>query len=511
MSRINKPTRYLLLLVLALLLSVQGIAGAQDRPTITIFRGGVTIDYDNDPIITELENRLDVNIEFLTSDWGEIGQVRNLALAAEEDVDIYHHMDLSPQWREDEFILPIDPYISQETHPYLYSIAVSPLFEAMRVDGQTFYVPMVAHGWDWVLAVRQDWMDELGLDMPTNEVEFRELLQAFKDRDPDGRTVGWQIEGSAQVRRSILPILTAFGVPTSFYDVDANFVIGEDGILQPVATHPNTRAALEYLNGLYNDGLINTDFPSMNSFPLLNETYLQAGKAGVGWVQNPANYQMAEENVEWAFIPPFSAEGYEHTRALGIANNGWISIAATADDPQKAVDVLEYLNSEEGRKLIVAGVEGVHYTTFDEDGNFDRNEEAWSAAYDGQIFPLYFYLGQGLMHSYVPVDEYSDFAEALNHLTIFEPQPNPTGLREVISESARWAGEPNPFQFVEFPELNDINVAVNDAIVTGWTKLIAADPGTFDQEWEAFLEEWERVDGPEWVAAFQEVYENSGS
>ena len=505
-----RNTKYLLpVLLLMIFISIQGVAFGQDPVKITIFRGGVAIDYDNDPIITELENQMNVEIDFLTSDWGEIGQVRNLALAAEEDVDIYHHMDLSPQWVEDEFVLPLDEYITEENHPYLYSITQSPIFESMKINDQIYYIPMVSHGWDWVFAVRKDWMDELGLDMPTNEVEFHDMLQAFKDRDPDGRTVGWQIEGAAQVRRSILPILTTFGVPTSFYDVDASVVIGDDGILQPVATHPNTRAALQYINGLYNEGLINTDFPSMSSLPLLNETYLQAGKSGVGWLQNPNNYQMAEDNVEWAFIPPFSSNGFEHTRAVGIANNGWISVAATSDDPQKAVDVLEFLNSPEGRKLMTAGVEGVHYNSFDEDGNFDRNQEAWSETYDGSTYPLYFYMGQGLMHTYVPVEDYDTFGEALNNLTIFEPQPNPTGLREVISESVNWVGEPNPFQFTEFPEMNDINVEVNDAIVTGWTKLIAADPGTFDAEWDAFIAEWERVGGPDWVATLQSYYDET--
>src|SRR5690606_29400147 len=287
-----------ILLALVSLVALQGpLAGQEDRPTITIFRGGVAIDYNSDPIITELENRLNVNIEFLTSDWSEVAQVRNLALGAEEDVDIYHHMDLSLQWVNDEIIIPLDDYITPENHPYLYSITTSDLFASLKRNGETYYIPMISHGWDWVWAVRKDWLDELGLGIPTNEVEFRDMLRAFKDRDPDGRTVGWQIEGAAQVRRSILPILTAFGVPTSFYDVDRSFVIGEDGVLQPVAIHPNTKAALQYLNGLYNEGLINTDFPSMNSFPLLNERYLQAGKAGVGWVQNPTSIQMAEDNV----------------------------------------------------------------------------------------------------------------------------------------------------------------------------------------------------------------------
>lgn len=505
-----KPKKiHLFVLVLVLILGLQSVVVAQeDRTQITIFRGGVTIDYDSDPIITAIEDRMNININFLTSDWGEIAQVRNLALGAQEDVDIYHHMDLNPQWIDDEIIIPLDEYITEENHPYLYSLVNSDLFASLKVDGQIFYIPMIAHGWDWVWAVRKDWLDELGMDMPTNEIEFREMLQAFKDRDPDGRTVGWQLEGGAQVRRSILPLLTTFGVPTSFYDPDRNFVIGEDGVLEPVATHPNLKAALQYLNELYLDGLINTDFPSMSSLPMLNETYLQPGKSGVAWVQNPANYAMAEENVEWAYLQPFSATSYEHTRAVGIANNGWISISSEADDPQKAVDLLEFLNSEEGRKLTVAGVPDVHYGSFTETGEFDRNQEAWSADYSSVTYPLYFYLGQGLVHGYIPVQEYDTFSEALSNIIIFESPENPIGLRNIIQESALWAGAPNLFQFIEFAELADIRVELNDAIVTGWTKVITAAPGAFENEWNAFVSEYNRVGGETWLATYQEYYDS---
>jgi len=159
--------------------------------------------------------------------------------------------------------------------------------------------------------------------------------------------------------------------------------------------------------------------------------------------------------------------------------------------------------------LIVAGLEGEHFTAFAENGDFDRNWDAWSAVYSTPTFPLYFYLGQGLMHGYIPVEDYDSFAEALGHTVVFEPQPNPTGLRTVIQESARWVGEPNPFQFVEFPELNDLRVELNDVIVTGWTRVITATPDTFEAEWETFLSEWDRVGGADWVAAYQSYYDGT--
>ena len=491
--------------IVMVLLSVQIAVGQDDRPTITVFRGGVTIDDETDPVILALEEQANVDIKFVTSGWGEINQVRNLALASDEDIDIYHHMDLSPQWIEDGVIIPLDDYITPEDHPYLYGLVHSDMFSAMKRDGHVYYIPMIAEGFDWVFLVRQDWMDELGLDYPTNEVEFRELLQAFKDRDPDGRTVGWQIEGTGGgFRRTMLPVFTAFGVPTSFFNQEQNFYVSDDGQLEPIVTSDNMKAALQYMNGLYADGLINTDFPTINSFPDLSERYIQAGKAGLSWFPNSGNFPIPDAEV--GFLPPFSATGYEFTRSQGMATNGWIAVSAVSDHPQEAVDLLEYLNSREARKLLTAGVEGVHYASFDDQGNFERIEENWN--YESTYYPLWFYFGQGGARGVIPIAEYGNAEEALQHVEIWEPTVG-GGLRDTLVASALWTGDPMMFQFVEFPELNDIKVALNDALLTGWTEMITADPANFDAEWDEFVAEWEAAGADEWVQAYQAYYDEN--
>jgi putative aldouronate transport system substrate-binding protein len=34
--------------------------------------------------------------------------------------------------------------------------------------------------------VRQDWLDALGIKMPTNQTEFTEMLRKMRDGDPNG-------------------------------------------------------------------------------------------------------------------------------------------------------------------------------------------------------------------------------------------------------------------------------------------------------------------------------------
>ena len=473
--------------------------------TITIFRGGVTLDWDTDPVITEIEARTNTDIQFSTVDWGDIDQFRNLAMSTDEDIDIYHHMDTNEQWIDDEFIIPLDDYIDPERHPYLHALVNSEAYADMKRDGQTYYVPMLSGGSDWVLIARQDWMDELGIEAPTNTDEFRAMLQAFKDRGADGRATGMQIEGARQIRRSMAPIFSMFGAPVSFFDGERNFSVDDEGNLVPVITSDNVKAALEFMNGLYNDGLINTDFASLTSFPQTSEIYLQGGQAGVGWIPGGAGFNVPDS--ELVALPPFAAEGYEFARAEGIDSNGFIAVSSVSDNPQLAVDLMEFFNSYEGRELLVMGLEGTHYENFD-GSTFDRIEENW--AYDNPYYPLHFYLGQGVTRGYVPLGEAHDaVGDALLDVSIWEPNDAETSLADTMAASSGWVGAPFLFQFTEFGDLSDMDTAITDAYITGYTEIITAAPEDFESEWEEYLAELEDAGFSEWTARYQEYYDEN--
>jgi len=149
MKTLFKTAAHLVVFLLPMLCLSGVVIGQSDAPEqVVIFRGGVTISDETDPIIMEIERRLNVDIVLKTADWSEIAQVRNLDLGAGEDIDIYHHMDLNPQWINDEVIIPIEDYITPENHPYLTAITSSPTFAPLKRDGHVYYIPMISHGWD---------------------------------------------------------------------------------------------------------------------------------------------------------------------------------------------------------------------------------------------------------------------------------------------------------------------------------------------------------------------------
>ncbi len=480
---------------------------------ITFYRGGISLDWENDPIVRELEKKANVDLTFVTAPWSENGAKINLMLSTGEAVDIITTVGNIPKWRQEGAIVALDDYIAVDTHPYIYKIVNSQTFSPMKIDGKAWAIPQPPLGVAWGTMVRKDWLDAAGLDLPTDEKELYEVLKAFVEMDSTGTTTGFQFEGSNQIRRTTIPIMAMFGVPSSFWDQHVNFDI-RDGKLTHIAVMDNTKAALEYMNMLYNEGLINHDFPSMNSFPKLTEKYLLSGKAGMGWVIAPFTSQAAQlkksfPDSEVTLLMPLAAEGYEFRRAQGIMMQGTAVVTSASKAPQAAVDLLEFLNSLEGRKLMVAGIEGVHWRSFSEDGYFDRIEENWN--YSGLYYDLNFYLGQGNSEGYVPAADYATFEEAYANSIPFVPlrMKDEVNVKTEYEHGKLWFGDPNPVQFVQFPEENDLKNAISQAIVEGWTKCIAAKPGEFEAAWEAHQTELRRVGLERWVKLYQDYYDNN--
>src|SRR5699024_4406086 len=72
--------------------------------------------------------------------------------------------------------------------------AIDPkILDGARLDGVLYGVPQQQPLARYGVLVRQDWLDELGLDTPHTLDELREVAQAFTEADPTGtgqETVG---------------------------------------------------------------------------------------------------------------------------------------------------------------------------------------------------------------------------------------------------------------------------------------------------------------------------------
>jgi ABC-type glycerol-3-phosphate transport system substrate-binding protein len=484
----------------------QQVTTGEEPVAILYYRPGTN---PNPAFIDAINAKLNIKLEFISESWNNMPEKRNLMLAAGDTLDILMYMEGDKYWVDEGLIQPLDDLITKERHPYLYKVTHSKTFEAMKFDGKIYYYPGVSHGSHWSMGVRYDWMQKLGFDMPQDEVEFRDMLEAFVDMDPTGTTVGMQLEGQMAIRRSMFPILATFGVPISEFDMNRNFYF-ENGQLKSVLLMDNLKKAFAYVNKLYNEKLVNTDFAGFNSYPMLNEKYWFAGKCGVAYGAF-GNQELTIQKVDPAAviesIPPWSARGHKFQRGSGAMMVNHYAIPTSSKHPLKALDLLEFLNTKEGRIMSVAGAEGVQWKNYTEDGFYDQIEENWDPDHNYE-----YGFGTAEMRGYLPWGDYDTFEEAYDNRTIIVERglkDSKASIKNLLEWGAKWRGELNPFRFVIIPELIDTDTAIWEAVEIGWIKMIAAGPGKFEDEWNEYVDSLNDAGIENWVESFQEYYDKN--
>lgn len=127
------------------------------------------------------------------------------------------------------------------------------LFKWWEVDGKLYTIPTSRPGDAHrnVLGIRQDWLDNLGLEVPRTIEEFEEVLRAFTQDDPDGngKDDTYGITGVNWRSYTMAPYMQAFGTNIDLW-------YQEDGVVKYGTVQPETKKALAMMNRWYTAGYI---------------------------------------------------------------------------------------------------------------------------------------------------------------------------------------------------------------------------------------------------------------
>ena len=137
------------------------------------------------------------------------------------------------------------------------------IFKSVEFDGRLMALPetVIDHG-PCLLWLRKDWMDELGLEEPSNMEEAFEIIREFQrnrmgaeeGEEPLGLVCDIDLVGKTSSSYSVDPIFDMFGAKPQRWQEDENGKIIYGSLTQ------ETREALMYLNTLYEEGVLDRDF-----------------------------------------------------------------------------------------------------------------------------------------------------------------------------------------------------------------------------------------------------------
>ena len=361
--------------------------------TIGLKTSGKVTDYVNNDFTNWIEETTGIQLEFVQFNGTNAENNTQLALmiaAGERLPDIIcmggmttvqaleygrdgYFIDLAPYFEKYayyhkeafECLFPDDPSVRETmmacgTEPSTGAIYTFPLME--NAPGDT----PGCHAW-----INKTWLDKLGLQVPRTVEELREVLIAFRDRDPNGNGLQDEIPMVGKAGSAYVDIVRLIVNAFIYWNHRYHFNVGEDGKLYTPYTEDEYRQALIYMHDLVQDGLLSTltwTQTAAENKNLLNPTDGEPEICGIvtGHTVNmlPGNRVV----YDYVSLPPFKAAtpkgGYGARGGYNYEN--MLRITADCEHPVEAFKLLDFLCSDEGFLRCRYGVPGRDWEFSDE-------------------------------------------------------------------------------------------------------------------------------------------------
>ncbi|TBL76149.1 extracellular solute-binding protein [Paenibacillus thalictri] len=217
--------------------------------------------------------------------------------------------------------------------------------------------------------IRQDWLDALGMQPPKNTEEVYNFLKAVKEKDP------------GKVGKDLIPLGMALA-PSSYEPIIWPFIkknlTEEEKYTQrmqlgsrdyPLLTEGH-KEALQFLNKLYNEGLMSTDFALDKDKKKLSQDVM-TGKVGLfsedttnPLKATPGVFKVMQTNIKGAKmtpVDPFAGADGKHTKPVYMPAGMYIIVPKSSKNVNEAIKYLDFMAQKDNYFKIMNGDEGKNY------------------------------------------------------------------------------------------------------------------------------------------------------
>ncbi|MBO9610140.1 MAG: extracellular solute-binding protein [Paenibacillaceae bacterium] len=305
-----------------------------------------------------------LGVELVSSMGNEPDKV-NLILSSGQDIDMIN-MSASTRnalgsYIKNGAIQPLGELIDQYG-PNLKQAFSKEVWDMVSSDGKIYALPTtnyaaITEG----IVIREDWLKKLGLPVPTTIDEFYQTLRAFKEKDPGGagsKLIPFAMTGASSW-------LNANGLAQSFgLGKNPTALIEKDGQIKSGMELPGSKEYLTFLNKLYDEKLLDADFPVLKLDKLIEKIGTGVVGAAVLSCWDSAAQKALQATVPGSrliFLAPLKgADGSQRIQNTdGLYN--YLIVPKTSN---KAADVVRYANAfldPNNYKKLILGEEGVTY------------------------------------------------------------------------------------------------------------------------------------------------------
>jgi putative aldouronate transport system substrate-binding protein len=221
-----------------------------------------------------------------------------------------------------------------------------------------------------MLWIRKDWLDKLGLPLPTTRDEFYQALVAFRDKNPG------KVDGVVPMAYS-----ASSGSGTGTFNLDESFYapMAEAELARVSNSNPwiMTWAVPEYksymklMNKMYNEGLLSKDaaIDKTGSQAVAEVSSGKAGAFAANWDYiyraSPGIYSTLKKNVPGAELVPvdtFKNSQGKYSKIEYPANGMYLMVPKASKNADLVVKYLNWMADPKVTAFMQFGKEGEDYT-----------------------------------------------------------------------------------------------------------------------------------------------------
>ncbi|MAS37434.1 MAG: ABC transporter substrate-binding protein [Anaerolineaceae bacterium] len=334
-------TFVLMLIALVAALAFSPALAQDDVPVITIYNNSGTLQFDsggsNPDVLEEVTqyivDAVGVRPEVIVPPGGSATEEKlNLLLGSSDPLDLFQ----AGRWTDyREAIIPLNDLLDEYGDNLLSVIPEAQWGKCTDTEGNIMCIPRSTPTSPYIMWVRQDWLNELGLEVPTTVEEFEATIAAFQEAKPDSFIATrpgdyhWASVGG----------WTEYGY--------SNWV-DEDGTMKPWILQPGVVDWVAKMNEWWNNGWFYADtFTSFEEPELFRTCNIGAW---MGWYSRVTlitpQVESACEGIEWVRTSITGPEGYLAT--VRPQNTSGYVVTRKSQHPEAVIQFMNWVYDDEG-------------------------------------------------------------------------------------------------------------------------------------------------------------------
>ena len=507
-----------------------------EKISLTVWmEGGSDTDWTNNGWLKEVEELTNIHVDIISSSSADALTKRNLLLASGDYPDVFltdwgctfTQADVMQFGVKEEILVPITDWIDEYGQELSSIFEYNPLFKTTSTapNGEIYGVARFSECYHCSaypkMYIRTDWLEKLGLEMPTTTEEFREVLKAFVTQDPNGNGEADEIGLTGATTWNTMLEYCLLG--WSFQNIKPDFwlYLDENGEVAFSASTDAYREGLRYIKSLYDEGLIDPAAFSQKDDQLAQTVRQDPKIVGayvcdhVGMGVNSADYE--EYKTYQIMMPLEGPSGFRYQPQN--ANEGEVQgfhavITDACEYPLAAFRWIDYFLSEDSFVKKGWGKEGVGWEVAPEgtldlfgnpakwvrlDVNQDTNPEGYEEnnAYQFWIGPMADIAERRLAQLPAVDDIY--LPENYEQRITLDTVPLMEFVNPVRLPATLFVAE------ADSDEFNEIKTNLNDFVRKTCVQFIVGERD-IENDWDAYLNELNNFKVDRYVSIYSDAY-----